>query len=114
MSEESLVVPAKRRIEGVVLHTWKLNHDSLRYFVISRLRKSIEKLEARLRFEEENLIYECPVCNRRYTFDEAYANEFACRYDSALLKEANKDEFVQAIRDAITVLRAFLKKIERI
>lgn len=113
MSEESLVVPAKQRIEGAVLHTWKLNRDSLKYFVISRLRKAIEKLEARLRFEEENVIYVCPTCGRRYTFDDAYANEFTCRYDRTLLVEANKDEFIRAIKDAISVLQAFLKKVER-
>lgn len=104
MSEEAIIVPGKLRTKDSTLHTWVLNKVALKSFVLNRLRKAREKLEARLNFERENIIYECPVCGRRYSFDEAYLNDFKCINEGADLLESNNEEIISFLKSKIAEL----------
>lgn len=113
MSEEAIVTPGKMRVGNEVHHIWRLDYNALKYVVLSRLRKARDKLEQRLKYEQEEAVYECPTCGRRYSFDDAYANEFYCRVDQTPLVEANKDELIEAIKTTITLLDKLIEILEK-
>jgi transcription initiation factor TFIIE subunit alpha len=104
MSEEAIIVPGKLKTEDSTLHIWVLNRVALKSFVLNRLKKAREKLEARLNYERDNIIYECPVCGRRYSFEEAYLNDFKCVNEGADLLEANNDEVISLLESKIKEL----------
>uniref|UniRef100_A0A7C2BMA2 Transcription factor E n=1 Tax=Thermosphaera aggregans TaxID=54254 RepID=A0A7C2BMA2_9CREN len=104
MSEEAIIVPGKLKKGDATLHTWVLNKVALKSFVLNRLKKAREKLEARLSYERDNIIYECPVCGRRYSFEEAYLNDFKCVNEGADLLESNNDEIISFLQSKIKEL----------
>lgn len=104
MSEEAIVVPGKLKTKDSTLHIWVLNRVAFKSFILNRLKKARERLEARLIFERENIIYECPACGRRYSFDEAYLNDFKCMNDGADLLESNNEEILSLLEAKIKQL----------
>lgn len=114
MSEENLVVPGKLRTKDGVLHIWRLNEPGVKSALLLRLRKTREKLAARLRFEEENATYQCPRCGRRYTLEEAYASDFLCPNDGELLIEVDRDRIIEALKESIKRVDELIRRLERV
>lgn len=114
MSEENIVIPGKLRTQEGVLHIWRLNPPALKNLLLQRLRKTREKLVLRLNFEEENILYECPQCGRRYTLDEAYANDYVCPVDGEVLVEADKSKTVEVLKELISKVDNLIKRLERV
>ncbi len=83
---------------------WSLNVEQIEILVKSWKRKILRKLEAKLKYEEENQFFWCgtPGC-RRYTFDEASDSMFRCPrcgqplefYDNTKIKEALRAKIEQ-------------------
>jgi len=114
LSDEAIVVPDKVRIDGNVLHVWRLNKPALLAFVAKKLKKTKEKLELRIKYEIENTIYECPQCKRTYTLEVAFINDFHCQYDGSLLvEETNKDVRIKALKEAIERVEYLVKRVEQ-
>ncbi len=87
---------------------WSLNLEQIEIIVKTWKKKILEKLEAKLKYEEENQFFWCgtPGC-RRYTFDEASDNLFRCPrcgeplefYDNSREIEALKAKIAQIKRE---------------
>ena len=83
---------------------WSLNVEQIEILVKSWKRKILDKLEAKLEYEEANQFFWCgtPGC-RRYTLDEAYSYMFRCPrcgqplefYDNTKIKEALRAKIEQ-------------------
>jgi transcription initiation factor TFIIE subunit alpha len=114
LSDEAIVVPDKVRIDGSVLHVWRLNKSALLAFVAKKLKKTKEKLELRMKYEAENTVYECPQCKRTYTLEVAFVNDFHCQYDGSLLiEETNKDIRIKTLKEAIERVEYLVKRVEQ-
>ena len=113
ISEEALVVPDKLRVENAVLHVWKLNSSAVKTFLLNRLRKAREKLEILLKSVQENAIYECPKCGRKYTLEVAYAQDFTCPNDREVLVEVPTRDLTRVINDIIKKLDNAINKLEQ-
>jgi Transcription initiation factor IIE, alpha subunit len=113
LSDEAIVIPDKVRSGSEILHVWRLNKPALRTFIVNRLKKTREKLEALLKYENEGILYECNTCKRRFIVDEAYANGFQCPYDNDLLVEVNNPTTSSNLRDLIKRIDNIISKIER-
>lgn len=114
LSDEAIVTPDKIREGNEILHVWRLNKPALRTFIMNRLKKTREKLEALLKYEAEGTIYECKTCKRRFLVDEAYANGFQCPYDKDILVEVNNPAASSNISELIKKIDNILLKIERL
>ncbi|MEM0004589.1 MAG: transcription factor TFIIE [Desulfurococcaceae archaeon] len=113
LSDEAIVTPDKVRDGSEILHVWRLNKLALRTFIINRLKKTREKLESLLKYENEGVIYECKTCKRRFLVDEAYANGFQCPHDNDILVEVNNPTTSSNLRDLIKRIDNIISKIER-
>jgi transcription initiation factor TFIIE subunit alpha len=115
LSDEAVVVPNRLKDEetGDLLHTWKLNRAALKSFVLNRLRKTRERLEILLKYEEQGALYICKSCSRRFLVDEAYAYSFQCPYDNDVLVEANNPAIIEKLREAIRRLDKVISMVER-
>ncbi|MEM4020547.1 MAG: transcription factor TFIIE [Desulfurococcaceae archaeon] len=112
LSEEAIVVPDKLRDGEIILHIWRLNKPALKTFVLNRLRRAKEKLEIRLKHELEDITYECGKCGRRYTFEEAYLNNFTCPYDNEILTETQREHVKKLLESAILGINLLIKKLD--
>ncbi|AWS00610.1 transcription factor E [Metallosphaera hakonensis] len=80
---------------GWYVYFWKANVDQINELLLARKREILNKLKARLEYESNNEFYICPEDKTKYTFEEAFENEFKCPkcgvqltyYDSARVRE---------------------------
>ncbi|QKR01019.1 transcription factor [Metallosphaera tengchongensis] len=97
LAEHGLVSYRRTRDKetGWYVYYWKANVDQINELLLSRKREILNKLRARLEYESTNEFYICPEDKSKYTFEEAFENEFKCPkcgvqltyYDSAKMKE---------------------------
>jgi len=111
LSDEAIVIPVKVKDKDKVLHGWILNRDALANFIITRLRKSRDKLSARIRELEENTFFTCPTCHRRFRYEEALANDFHCPNDNTLLVEVDRDYEINFLREKLKSVDRLLEYI---
>ncbi|MCI2415596.1 MAG: transcription factor E [Candidatus Aramenus sp.] len=80
---------------GWYVYYWKVNRDQINDILLSRKREILTKLKTRLEYEQNNDFYICPEDKTKYTFEEAFENEFRCPrcgsqleyYDSKKVRE---------------------------
>ncbi|MET1160230.1 MAG: transcription factor [Thermoprotei archaeon] len=111
LSNEAILTCRGKRVSDKVLHFWTINWDQVEGMLINRLKKTREKLETLLRFEEENIVYECPACGRRFSLDKAIELDYICPYDGEMLVESNKEEIVKILRKTIEEIDKELNKL---
>lgn len=85
---------------------WSLNPSQVEVFVKSWKKRILKRLEAKLKYEEENQFFSCgtPGC-RRYTFDEASDNFFRCPRCGQPLEFVDNKKVVDALKAKIKQLR---------
>jgi transcription initiation factor TFIIE subunit alpha len=84
---------------------WTLDSDRINIVLYQLKRNVLEKLRARLQYEESNEFFICPQCNVRYEFNEAFEYDFTCpRCGSLLVEHDNKV--------AVATLKAVIKRLE--
>ena len=105
----NLVVSLRRERDeetGRFKFFWSLNPGQLEAFVRSWKKKILRRLEAKLKYEEENQFFSCgtPGC-RRYTFDEASDNFFRCPRCGQPLEFEDNTKIINALRAKIRQIR---------
>ncbi len=111
LSNEALLTCRPRKTGDKVLHFWHINWDQVGNMLINKLKKTREKLKILLDYEENNIIYECPVCNRRFNLDQAFDYEFKCPHDNETLVETNRTEVIDFLKKKIEEIDRELSKI---
>ncbi len=111
LADEAILRYKKAKKGGRTVHAWFLNDDQLEGILISRLKKTREKLLSRLRYEEEQTLYICPVCRRKYTLDSAFDYNFLCPVDGAPLEEYDPTPVVEFLKKTIEEIDKELEKL---
>lgn len=111
LANEALLTCRGKKVGDKVLHFWTLNLDQVEGILVNRLKRTREKLETLLKYEEENILYECPTCGRKYTLDNALDNDFRCPYDDTILMETNKEEIIELLKKKIKEIDDELRKL---
>jgi transcription initiation factor TFIIE subunit alpha len=111
LADEAIVRHRTGRIGDKTYHLWILNTDQLEGILIARLRKTREKLVARLNYEKSNTFLICPTCGRRYTLDEAFDNDFKCPFDNTQLVEYDNSAEIRFLEEKIREIDEELRKI---
>ena len=82
---------------GWFVYRWKAQRDQVDGFIENQKRKTLERLETRLEYEQKNEFYNCATVScRKYPFDDAIEVSFKCQVcskplnlvDNATLKDA--------------------------
>ncbi len=84
--------------------TFKLN--KLNEVILDRLKNTLKKLKQRLKYEEENTFYECPVHKIRMLESEAITNNYICNIEGC--------NSVLEIKDNTHIINKLKKKIQEI
>ncbi len=92
-------------------HGWYVNYSNLEGVIIARLKKSLEKLRARMEYEEQTNIYYCPNDGTRYSIEEAIVNDFMCPQCGSLLEEYDGRRAAEFLREKISSIERALKSI---
>lgn len=111
LGNEALLTCRPRKAGDKVLHFWHINWDQVENMLINRLRKTREKLVSLLQYEESNIVYECPVCKRRFSLDQVFEYEFRCPHDNEILVETNKIEVTSFLKKKIEEVDRELSKL---
>ena len=96
---------------GWFIFHWRLQPDQLEGFVTSQKRKILEKLEARLGYEESHDFYYCFTerC-KRVPFEEAVELVFQCPICSKPLMHFNNKDIIKSLSEKIEHLRKELSE----
>ncbi len=96
------------------IYFWRVDSSRINQVLLQRKKTVLNKLKERLRYEEDNTFFVCPIDGVRLTFDEAIENDFHCpRCGSELIAEDN--EYVkQRLREIIRKLEEEVKREEKL
>ncbi|MCF2139154.1 MAG: transcription factor [Candidatus Lokiarchaeota archaeon] len=92
---------------GWFVYFWNESFDNLPLLLQERREMVIEKLESRMKYEEQNYFFQCSNgCEGRYVFIEAMDYNFICPVcqQGQLVADENKKK-VQFLKDSIIKLR---------
>ncbi|MEN2999994.1 MAG: transcription initiation factor IIE subunit alpha [Acidilobaceae archaeon] len=92
--------------QEAIRYFWKADMDAINLALLKRKRAVLSKLKYRLEYETREEMYVCPVEGIRYTFSEAFDNEFLCPSCGTPLERDQNEK-------AIEVLRKFIERLEQ-
>jgi transcription initiation factor TFIIE subunit alpha len=92
---------------GWFVYFWRPQFDALNDLLDERKKEVLEKLEARMHFEEDNLFFKCRSgCASRYKYIDAMDNNFACPVcHTGILDQDRKTEVVNYLKERIVHIR---------
>lgn len=92
---------------GWFVYYWAESFDNLPVLLEERRENVIEKLEIRMKFEDQNYFFKCSNgCKERYIFIDAMELNFQCpNCPGGKLEEDRNTEKVNLLRDSIIKLR---------
>ncbi len=97
---------SRDKTTGWFIFHWRLQLDQLEGFILNQKRRVLEKLEARLRYEQEHDFYYCYTegC-KRFPFEDAMELVFRCPTCNKLLMHFDNDELKNALAQRVEKLR---------
>lgn len=98
---------------GVARYFWKVDMNNVNYVLLKRKKDVLDKLKQRLNYELSHEFYRCPRDGSRYTFDEAYSNEFRCTRCGSLLDREDNSGVIENLRATIEELEREIREDER-
>lgn len=92
---------------GWFVYYWRPQFDALNDLLDERKKEVLEKLEARMHFEEDNLFFKCRTgCAPRYKYIDAMDNNFVCPVcHTGILDQDRKTEVVNYLKEKIVHIR---------
>ncbi len=109
----SIVTVERLRDEktGWFIFYWKLQSDQVEGFIQNQKRKILEKLAARLEYEQAHDFYHCPTptCNR-VIFEDAVELVFHCPTCGKSLQHVDNEEIINMLRNEIEAIKRELSE----
>lgn len=104
----SIVTVERLRDEktGWFIFYWKVQSDQVEGFIQNQKRKVLEKLLARLKYEQAHDFYHCPTstCNR-VTFEDAVELVFHCPTCGKALQHVGNEEIISTLMNEIEAIK---------
>jgi len=96
---------------GWFIFHWRLQLDQLEGFILNQKRRVLEKLEARLRYEQNHEFYYCYTIGcKRIPFEEAMELVFRCPTCNKPLMHFENGKIVSALTKKVEQLRKELSE----
>lgn len=109
----SLVTVERIRDEktGWFIFYWRLQPDQIEGFIQNQKRKILEKLESRLKYEQNHVFYHCgtPTCNR-VIFEDAVELVFRCPTCGKPIQHVNNEKIIETLTDKIEAIKRELSE----
>ncbi len=96
---------------GWMEYYWKINYDKEKEVLKRELEKTVEKLERKLKTEDETVYYICVNGCVKVKYDEAMEFAFVCPKCGAPLEYLDSRDALNKIRIEIEKIKDLLKKI---
>jgi len=96
-----------------VRYYWKIDLDSMNMTLLKMKKAVLSKLKQRLEYEYNNEFYKCPEDGSRYTFSEAFNQEFKCPKCGAILQREDNSEIIKELNNVVKRLEEEIKRDER-
>ena len=106
--DHSLVALRRSRDQntGWFIFHWRLQPDQLEGFILNQKRRVLEKLETRLRYEENHDFYYCHTLGcKRIPFEEAMELVFRCPVCNKPLMHFDNGKIVSALTKKVEQVR---------
>ncbi|BCU67377.1 transcription factor [Sulfolobales archaeon HS-7] len=106
LAEQGFVISRRTRDKdtGWYIYFWRANLEQINNIILNRKRAILEKLKLRLEFESSNTFYVCNNDYARYTFDEAFENQFKCPRCGSPLSYYDSEKVKERLRERIEKL----------
>ena len=98
---------------GATRYYWMIDADNINVSLLKRKKLVLEKLKTRLEYEKNNAFFLCPQDNTRFTFDEAFENEFTCPKCGSMLEENENSDYIKVLEEMISRLEEEIRRDER-
>jgi len=96
---------------GWFIFHWRLQLDQLEGFILNQKRRVLEKLESRLRYEQNHDFYYCYTIGcKRIPFEDAMELVFRCPTCNKLLMHFENGKIVSALTKKVEQLRKELSE----
>ena len=93
-------------------YTWKFDENELVNQINDECMNDLEKLNAELDREENNMFFVCPEGHVRYTFDKASDETFICDCGEELVFQDNSD-IIKQLKDEINLIQSDLDNFNK-
>jgi len=92
---------------------WYTDKSMSNRAIIQRIKEIIRILQERLEYEKSEAFYLCPNDNTRYTFEEAFENNFRCLSCGGELIEVDNNKVVSHLLELIRRLQTIVNEYEQ-
>ncbi len=92
---------------------WYTNKSMSDKAIIQRVKEIIRIMQERLEYEKSEAFYLCPNDNTRYTFAEAFENNFRCLSCGGELIEVDNSKVVSHLLELIKKLQTIVNEYEQ-
>jgi transcription initiation factor TFIIE subunit alpha len=106
---------AREKDTGHRIFRWYVGQEQVTGFIITNMKKILERLEERLEYEKNHQFYWCETKGcRKLPFEEALDNLFKCPVCGKPLQPVNNEETIKAIELKIDEIKRNLEQISRV
>ena len=98
----------KNNETGWLTYLWRLRLDHIYDAIKEDMEMMLEKLETRMRYEEENDFYKCVECGLIFTFNQAIDQGFDCHECGKQMTHRDNEILLRALKRRITTIRQSL------
>ncbi|HJK01332.1 MAG TPA: transcription factor [Methanocorpusculum sp.] len=103
----------KNNETGWLTYLWMMRMDNLNTILNTEMEIVVEKLSARLRYDEMNDFYQCKNCGFMSTFNNAITTNFACEQCGEMLVHFDNELLVSALRKRVEKMRETLSNAQK-
>ncbi|MCS7125516.1 MAG: hypothetical protein NZ929_01185 [Aigarchaeota archaeon] len=105
---------AREKDTGHRIFRWYVGQEQVTGFIITNMKKILERLEDRLEYERAHQFYWCGTRGcRKLPFEEALDNLFKCPVCGKQVQPIDNEETIKAIESKINEINKYLEQISK-
>jgi len=106
---------AREKDTGHRIFRWYVGQEQVTGFIITNMKKILERLKERLEYEKNHQFYWCRTKGcRKLPFEEALDNLFKCPVCGSPLQPVDNEETIKAIESKIEEIKRNLEQISKV
>lgn len=106
---------AREKDTGHRIFRWYVGQEQVTGFIITNMRKILERLEERLEYERSHQFYWCGSKGcRKLTFEEALDSLFKCSVCGRPLQPIDNEQTIKAIELKISEVNKYLEQLSKV
>lgn len=106
---------AREKDTGHRIFRWYVGQEQVTGFIITNMKKILERLEERLEYEKNHQFYWCGTKGcRKLTFEEALDSLFKCPVCGKPLQPVDNEQTIKAIESKIEEINKYLDQLSKV